>query len=177
MLANGQASIFDDAFYFDVKKNPFALARLIGQCTWYCWSKAHIKAKAYPERKLNVKNLPLRDADKWDDAAKANGYAVGKEPKADSIAVWDGKHVAYVEAVEGDNVCFSECNWNKSVNKSNTLNVPAAVYGLVCAKVKALAPGQNITIKKGGTDGAFKTMPRAAFEARKSGFVGYIYLN
>ena len=64
MLPNGQASIFDDTFYFDTKKNPFAIAKLIGQCTWYCWSKAHIKARAYPERKLNVKGLPLRDADK-----------------------------------------------------------------------------------------------------------------
>ena len=52
-MPTGQSTLFNDPIYFDASKNPF-VPTYIGQCTWYCWSKAHSKAAGYPDRNLDV---------------------------------------------------------------------------------------------------------------------------
>ncbi len=74
-------------------------------CTWYAWDQAHKNAGV---------DLPLWTyVQKWYSKAKKAGYSVGKEPKVNSIMVWDygegfGGHVAYVTGVNGNKVTFNE---------------------------------------------------------------------
>lgn len=74
-------------------------------CTWYAWEQAHTKAGV---------DLPLWTyVETWYSKAEKAGYSVGKEPKPNSIMVWDygegfGGHVAYVTSVNGDTVIFNE---------------------------------------------------------------------
>jgi len=170
----GQSTLFNDLRYFyDV--NPFKAGGYIGQCTWYCWSKAHSKAAAYPERNLLVTKIPTANAGQWFSIAKASGYEVSSIPKPDSIAVWSTGHVAYVETYHDAIVCFSEANWNPTKNTSNAIQVPDTVYASVKEYVHAF--DTIVTVKSGGTDGVFKNLAKKDFESRKSGFLGYIYLN
>lgn len=172
-MPTGQSTLFNQALYFD-EKNPFKAGGYIGQCTWYCWSKAHSKALAYPDRNLNVSNIPTGNAGDWLSTAKANGYTTSTTtPKADSIAVFSG-HVLYVETWDGTNVCFSEANWNNSQNADNTIQVPDVIKATVQSNVAALT--KTVTVKGGGTDGEFKTLTKAGLQGR-AGFLGYIYLN
>ena len=80
--------------------------------------------------------------------------AIGENPRANSIAVWQGDssnkygHVAYVEKVEGDTIIFTEAN----VETNN---------------------------KGGGYDGYVKEFNISTFKNRENGFgplLGYIYL-
>ena len=172
-MPTSQSTYFDNAIYFD-SSNP--LRGYIGQCTWYCWSKAHIKAQAYPERKLNVSKLPTSGAGHWAADARAHGYTVSTTPISDSIAVWGSGHVAYVESWDGANVCFSEANWYTTPTPDNTIQVPGgAAFTSIKKNVKALT--SNVRVVSGGTDGTFKNLPRHSFESRKESFLGYIYLN
>ncbi len=179
-MPTGQSTYFDSDIYFN-NSNPFR-GGLIGQCTWYCWSKAHAKAASYPERNLDVSHLPTCAAGRWGTVARSNGYTVSSTPKNDCIAVWPGGHVAYVELYDSatQEVCFSEANWYKDTNPSYEIVVPEAVRATIAANVARLA--SNVTVKsktngQAGTDGAFKTMSLSRFIARKSGGCEFIYLN
>jgi hypothetical protein len=72
-----------------------------GNCTWYVATK-----RAVPNHWGNAKY--------WLSRARAAGYATGAIPVPGAIAQttagWAG-HVAYVEAVQGDNVLVSEMNY------------------------------------------------------------------
>lgn len=179
-LPTGQSTLFNDSVYFG-STNAYAKANLVGQCTWYVFSKAKSKAKAYPDRKLNVSNLPTCGAASYATKAKENGYTTSTTPKNDCIACWSGGHVAYVEVVEGDNVCFSEANWYSGTNPSKEIVVPSNVFSTIKNNVAAL--DSSITVKsttvnnQAGTDGAFKTMSLENFKKRKSGTCTFIYLN
>ena len=67
--------------------NPYSY----GQCTWGAWNYAYNNAGvALPQ---------LHNAGDWYNNAKNLGYAVGTEPRRNSIVVWSGGqygHVAYV---------------------------------------------------------------------------------
>jgi len=74
-----------------------------GQCTWY------------------VKNMRPEIGSFWGNAgyswigsAQAAGFETGSAPRVGAIAVQAG-HVAYVQAVNGDQVSVSEMNWNGGV--------------------------------------------------------------
>lgn len=87
--------------------NPFsAYAYSNVGCTWYAWGRAY--------EVLGV-NLPvLGNAVTWYDTLAQKGYAVGSQPKANSIVVWRDSgagHVAFVEAVDGSNVYYTEGGW------------------------------------------------------------------
>lgn len=173
-MPTGQSTLFNDPIYFDASKNPF-VPTYIGQCTWYCWSKAHSKAAGYPDRNLDVSNLPTGNAGDWADIAEKNGYTVSMTPKADCIAVWNG-HVAYVETVDGDNICFSEANWNNTANASGTIQVPNDFVESIRKYVAKLTSG--VTVLSGGTDGEFKTLTFEKFKKRGDHILkGFIYLN
>lgn len=181
MPITGQSTYFAEEIYFK-SPNPFRNG-YIGQCTWYCWSKAHVKAAAYPERKLKVDKLPTSGASKWAADAEKNGYTVSETPKSDSIACWTGGHVAYVEKWEEnlDNVVFSEANWYSGTNPSSEIVVPSNVYDIIKANVAKIT--DKVTVKdktsngEPGTDGQFKNLSLDKFKKRKSGKCYFIYLN
>lgn len=181
VMPTGQSTYFAEEIYFK-SPNPFRNG-LIGQCTWYCWSKAHAKADAYPERELDVSNLPTCAAGNWATTAENNGYTVSNTPKSDSIAVWSTGHVAYVELYdsETEEVCFSEANWYTNTNPSAEIVVPENVRSTIAANVARITSSVEVkstTVNnQQGTDGMFKTMALDDFKARKSGTCRFIYLN
>ena len=68
------------------------------RCTWYAWEQAYINA--------GVALPGWGNAQTWYNSAAMAGYSVGKEAKANSIAVWSSSdgygHVAYVVSVDAD---------------------------------------------------------------------------
>lgn len=74
-------------------------------CTWYAWQQA--------KDNMGVE-LPLwANVQTWYSKAAKAGYSVGKEPKANSLMVWNygegfGGHVAYVTSVNGTTVNYKE---------------------------------------------------------------------
>lgn len=74
------------------------------RCTWYAWQQAYENAGVA---------LPGWDnAQTWYNSAKQAGYSVGREARANSIAVWssiDGYgHVGYVVSVDGEYMTTNE---------------------------------------------------------------------
>lgn len=128
--------------------NIYAMSNLYGQCTWYAWGRAY---------ELTGVKLPCRnDAKTWYSVASNNGYLVGADPVENAIAVWSkGKygHVAYVEAVNGNNVTISESNWKKTTSDNQ--------YSLK----------KGIEYYSGRT-----TLTKNEMQTRYGTFLGYIYL-
>lgn len=86
--------------------NPFTAAGWGNQCTAFAWGRAH---------EVTGKQLPFRgNANTW--YTTSSSLPKGSEPRANSIAVWEGDstntagHVAYIENVVSDTVFFSEAN-------------------------------------------------------------------
>ena len=77
-------------------------------CAYGAWQLAH---------DLSGVNLPSWGyAGTWLYSAQASGYATGYAPAAGSIAVYSG-HVAYVSAVNGDQVYIMEGGYNGGYNE------------------------------------------------------------
>ena len=70
------------------------------RCTWYAWEQAYTNA--------GVALPGWGNAQTWYNSAAMAGYSVGKEAKANSIAVWSSSdgygHVAYVVSVDADGI-------------------------------------------------------------------------
>ena len=68
------------------------------RCTWYAWQQAYDNA--------GVALPGWGNAQEWYNSAAMAGYSVGKEARANSIAVWSSSdsygHVAYVVSVDSD---------------------------------------------------------------------------
>ncbi len=98
-------------FVVQAKSNPYPKMEesLFGgeiiNCTWYAWQQA--------KERMGVE-LPLwYYVETWYSKAEKAGYSVGKEPKVDSLMIWDygegfGGHVSYVIGVNGDSVTYIE---------------------------------------------------------------------
>jgi len=76
-----------------------------GNCTWGAWQLAY--------EKLGIELPGMGNAQEWYGNARADGYAVGSDPAANSIVVWSGGrsglgHVAYVDYVNDDGTLFIE---------------------------------------------------------------------
>ena len=73
------------------------------RCTYWAWQKAHDVCGV---------DLPnFGNAGNWYDSARAYGYSVGSEPKANSIIVYTDSgwgHVAFVTSLNGNDVCVEE---------------------------------------------------------------------
>ncbi len=86
--------------------NPYPLnGHYWGNCTWGAWQLAY--------EKLGIEMPGMGNAQEWYANAQADGYAVGSDPLANSIIVWDGGrsglgHVAYVDYVNDDGTLFIE---------------------------------------------------------------------
>ncbi len=88
--------------------NPYPTSQTISgvttiPCTWYAWQQAYDNTGVAMPNFGNAKN--------WYTSAKNNGYSVGSEPKAKSIAVWTNSgygHVGYVVSVSGSTMKVNE---------------------------------------------------------------------
>ncbi len=77
----------------------------IVNCTWYAWQAA--------KDRMGVELPTWYYVQTWYSKASKAGYSVGKEPRQNSLMVWNygegfGGHVAYVTKVEGDLVTYDE---------------------------------------------------------------------
>lgn len=101
--------------YYAPENNIFSRLELYGQCTWYSAGRAY---------EVTGKPVPMiNGAHTWLDVAEKNGYKTGMKPKPNSIAVWKKStygHVAFVEAVDGDNVIITESNWSRSTSEKKS---------------------------------------------------------
>ncbi len=179
-LHTGQSTSFEDAIYFS-SNNPFYVGALVGQCTWYCWSKAHAKKSAYPSRGINTDHIPTSGAGLWvKDAQKY--YNIGETPKKDSIAVWtngSSGHVAYVEDYDPNTseVCYSEANWYQDTNPSWEIVVDAQYADNI--RLNVASHTNKVTVKtttvnkQKGTDGLFKNAALSTFKEKKKSQNGY----
>lgn len=95
----------------------------VGQCVWYAWGRVY--------EKLGIKLPAMGNGKDWDDNAIKYGYSVGTEPKANSVAVWNYEkygHVAFVEAVNGDNIVISEMLGSKVPYPNYDINLAINTY-------------------------------------------------
>ena len=83
-----------------------------GQCTWYVAQRRYIPWDGH--------------AKTWLYKASQYGFATGNEPRPGAIMVtkenWYYGHVAYVEAVNGDQVTISEMSLGQGIRKVRTLH-------------------------------------------------------
>lgn len=93
----------------DAATNPYGkYQNLYGKttvrCTWYAWGEAYEKG--------GVALPGWGNAQTWYASARNAGYSVGREAKANSIAVWSSSdgygHVAYVVSVSEDYMIINE---------------------------------------------------------------------
>ena len=89
-----------------------------GYCTWYVATRRSIPGW-------------WGNAADWYANAQISGYSVGATPRVGAIA-WTGAgyagHVAYVEAVSGNNVTVSEMNWNGNWDRVTERTVSASSF-------------------------------------------------
>lgn len=119
-LMTGMASAVTESKYgvnmeadcYTTAANPY-YPSYPGQCTWYVWGRAM--------EKLHVDLSFFRgkgNAERWYQVAAENNWPVGSEPRANSIAVFQGVgsktvgigHVVFVESVYGSTVYYTESN-------------------------------------------------------------------
>lgn len=108
--ATGIVDIDADVYgpYYSNNTSPFWKGNLVGQCTWYCWGRANeVNEGKYI-------NLPTGNAGTWLYTADKQGFAIGEQPSANSIAVFASNsgygHVAFVESYDGTTIHLSEGN-------------------------------------------------------------------
>jgi len=94
-----------------------------GYYTRYCTSWV---AWALHDRNGFEMPRAIGDASNWGNWASNNGYTVNSTPAVGSVAWWNSNHVAWVEAVSGDQVTIQEYNYGytgsyhrRSISKTN----------------------------------------------------------
>lgn len=94
----------------EAKKNPYPHYEDLGfgkivNCTWYAWEQTKIRKGIELPTWYNVWT--------WHIKAKKAGFSTGKEPRKDSLMIWNygddfGGHVAYVTNVSGNTITYDE---------------------------------------------------------------------
>lgn len=127
IFAIGNYGVNLDLWCYSKPSNPFSE----GQCTWYCWGRAAEKLGI----ELYWNDGHFGNAGEWYNRAAAAGYRCDTTPEANSIMVYGYSdslsygHVAFVEAVDGDNLYISEFNYNVSLGYSEaTVNCSSWQY-------------------------------------------------
>jgi surface antigen/uncharacterized protein YraI len=115
-----QDNIFWNAGYAPKSVSPPVMRlpnrNALGNCTWYAHGR--LKELGYSSKKLN--NLS-KNANQWDDQARAVGIPLSKKPKVGAIAEWESNHVAVVEKVNANGtITISESSY--SATSGNTLD-------------------------------------------------------
>lgn len=92
------------------KSNPYPHYEDLGfgkivNCTWYAWVET--------KKRTGIELPTWYNVWTWHKQAKKAGYATGKEPKVNSLMVWNygdgfGGHVAFVTKVDGNNITYDE---------------------------------------------------------------------
>lgn len=131
----------------------------IVNCTWYAWQQA--------KDRMGVE-LPLwYNAGTWHTKAAKAGFSVGKEPRVNSIMVWDygenfGGHVSYVTGVNGSAITYDEGGslmsstgiaTNQTINLEEINAITNGVYGFIYLDTPRIT-----TTKKPTTAKTTKTM-------------------
>jgi surface antigen len=92
-----------------------------GQCTsWVAWRMEQVNGYFHNNMWREGVAGHWGNADKWDDNARSLGYVVDRTPVVGAIAQWEPDdrgaaklgHVAYIAAVDGENVTVQEYNWS-----------------------------------------------------------------
>ena len=103
-----------NSIYYGLGVNIFTDAGYAGQCTWYVWGRVN----EVNDGKYTGYALPTGNASSWFATARAKGFDVGSTPRANSIVVYNDAsgygHVAYIESINGENICFSDGNTGNS---------------------------------------------------------------
>lgn len=92
------------------KSNPYPHYENLGfgdivNCTWYAWEETKNRTGIELPTWYNVWT--------WHTKAASSGFSTGKEPRANSLMIWNygegfGGHVAYVTAVNGSTITYDE---------------------------------------------------------------------
>jgi surface antigen len=83
----------------------------------------------------------LGDADNWDDAAGALGFAVNSTPAVGAVAHFESGHVAWVKEVSGGNVVIEEYNWGWTHNYNTRTIAATDVSNFI--HFQDMAPGSS----------------------------------
>ena len=101
------------------QRNPFDTAELIGYCTYGAQEQVHSNAGYY----ISALTGP---AVAWADQARGAGWTVVSDPQARSLVVFDAAaagnpdgHVAWVDAVNGNNITITEMNYGRGATAAN----------------------------------------------------------
>ena len=126
-LPRYQEPASSNPFYFSRSNIYEASGYGMPNCTAYAWGRAY---EYYQQRPSLSK---YNAGEWWTDNINWQAYEFGQEPKVGSIAVWDQwnqdtGHVAFVEAIEGDNVILSESSWHGTMFRVRTIKADSSNY-------------------------------------------------
>ncbi len=118
----------DNPYYFSMM-NAFEATGYFGMpnCTAYAWGRAYEYYGTRPG--LSTFNA----GEWWTDNINWGVYEYGSEPRVGAVAVWDKwdqdeGHVAFVEAIDGDNIVISESAWQGVMFRTRTIKKDSSNY-------------------------------------------------
>lgn len=114
------------------------------QCTPDAWRFYQRECTSFVAWKLNGTNgfnfkndfdgngsLDFGNASQWGPVAHNFGYQVNMTPAVGAVAWWSSMHVAWVEAVNGDQVTIQEYNYNYNHNYNRRVINRSSVSGYI----------------------------------------------
>jgi surface antigen len=128
-------------------------------CTADPWRFYQRECTSFVAWKLNTTNgfafkndfdgngtLDFGSANNWGPAAQSFGFPVNMTPAVGAVAWWSSTHVAWVEAVNGDNVTIQEYNYGYTGNYNRRVINKNSVSGYIHFKdIGANQPATNVT--------------------------------
>lgn len=117
----------DNPYYFSNRNIFYASNYGMPNCTAYAWGRAYEYYGTRP-------SLSYYNAGQWwYDNIEWGAYEYGSEPRVGAIAVWDRwdqnqGHVAFVEAVNGNQVTLSESAWQGDMFRVRTMKADGSNY-------------------------------------------------
>lgn len=126
-LPRYQEPASSNPFYFSRSNIYEASGYGMPNCTAYAWGRAY----EYYQKRPSLSKYNAGEW--WTDNINWQAYEFGQEPKVGAIAVWDQwnqdtGHVAFVEAIEGDNVILSESSWHGTMFRVRTIKADSSNY-------------------------------------------------
>lgn len=117
----------DNTYYFSNMNIYYASNYGMPNCTAYAWGRAYEYYQTRPS--LSYYNA----GSWWYDNIDWGAYEYGSEPRVGAIAVWDRwdqnqGHVAFVEAVNGNQVTLSESAWQGDMFRVRTMKADGSNY-------------------------------------------------
>ena len=129
------------------------------ECTSFCGWRLHSRngyeiARAYG------------NADTWGTRARSEGYAVNMTPAIGAVAWWSSGHVAWVEAINGNNVTIEEYNEDFTGHYSERVVAVGSVTGYIHFKDVQATPDLYVSLSgndasNGSSVAPFRTIKHA----------------